>query len=368
MAEWDYVIAPATVAVRFEVNEVISNMFSMILLNEVEYTSGLAGWITETAHALTPEQRAANKIVTRTLEGASYPSADLTFPDYIQQVNAMPDADLQDMALRYLQQAKSYPGAEAALADRETFYALALERMKEHYAEMKKDHNPELEADYWGLLFDLLQEPGGLRRKMVAHLQFMWDTYMRAEWEHVKPQLEEAYNAYSRLDYDNLTAHEAMEAVTGRDLRGMNKFEQSVADVNTLIFIPFPHLGPYVGWGPYALEGAMMFLFTARPPRNASAMESVTLSRNELLVRLNALADETRLRILELLTRQEEMCAQDFITQLDLSQSSASRHLRQLTASGYIAERRKDVAKCYTLNPDRIDDTIRSLRTFLKKN
>ena len=63
-------------------------------------------------------------------------------------------------------------------------------------------------------------------------------------------------------------------------------------------------------------------------------MKSTALSRSELLVRLNALADETRLKIIELLTQNEEMCAQDFITMLDLSQSSASRHLRQLTHGG----------------------------------
>jgi DNA-binding transcriptional ArsR family regulator len=50
-----------------------------------------------------------------------------------------------------------------------------------------------------------------------------------------------------------------------------------------------------------------------------------------------------------------------------LSQSSASRHLRQLTASGFLSERRRDVAKCYSLNKERIDDTMHALKDFLRK-
>jgi hypothetical protein len=51
---------------------------------------------------------------------------------------------------------------------------------------------------------------------------------------------------------------------------------------------------------------------------------------------------------------------------LELSQSAASRHLRQLTATGYLVERRSQVAKCYSLNPARVDDTLRALKRFLR--
>ena len=43
---------------------------------------------------------------------------------------------------------------------------------------------------------------------------------------------------------------------------------------------------------------------------------------------------------------------------LDLSQSAASRHLKQLSATGYLLERRFSGAKCYKLNPQRIRDTF----------
>jgi DNA-binding transcriptional ArsR family regulator len=106
-------------------------------------------------------------------------------------------------------------------------------------------------------------------------------------------------------------------------------------------------------------------MFGARLPAGAR-VQSPALSRSELLVRLNALADDTRLEILELMTKHEELCAQDIITLLNLSQSSASRHLRQLSATGYLIERRRDVAKCYSLNLDRVEDTLQALRRFMK--
>jgi ArsR family transcriptional regulator len=94
---------------------------------------------------------------------------------------------------------------------------------------------------------------------------------------------------------------------------------------------------------------------------------SSALSRSDLLVRLSALTDDTRLRMLALLSQHDELCAQDIMVQLDLSQSAASRHLRQLSATGYITERRRDAAKCYSLNRERVDDTFRALDQFLAR-
>ncbi|MBA2284108.1 MAG: metalloregulator ArsR/SmtB family transcription factor [Ktedonobacteraceae bacterium] len=64
------------------------------------------------------------------------------------------------------------------------------------------------------------------------------------------------------------------------------------------------------------------------------------MGRGELRARLAALADETRLRIVDLLVQQDEMHAQDIIAALDLSQSSVSRHLKQLVSMKYLYERR----------------------------
>jgi DNA-binding transcriptional ArsR family regulator len=106
-------------------------------------------------------------------------------------------------------------------------------------------------------------------------------------------------------------------------------------------------------------------LFGARLPLGSS-VNAPDLSRSELLVRLSALADDTRLQILQLLKDEGELCSQDVQQMLALSQSAGSRHLKQLTATGYLTERRLEGSKCYSLNNERIEDTLQALSYFLK--
>ena len=65
-----------------------------------------------------------------------------------------------------------------------------------------------------------------------------------------------------------------------------------------------------------------------------------------------ALADETRLRILSLLTAGE-LCVCDLMTVLDLPQSTVSRHLAYLRNAGLVEDRRSGVWMHYRLTqPD----------------
>lgn len=61
-----------------------------------------------------------------------------------------------------------------------------------------------------------------------------------------------------------------------------------------------------------------------------------------------ALADETRLRILALLTRGE-LCVCDLMAILDLPQSTVSRHLAYLRNAGLVSDRRQGVWMYYQL-------------------
>ena len=51
---------------------------------------------------------------------------------------------------------------------------------------------------------------------------------------------------------------------------------------------------------------------------------------------LKALADETRLRIVNLLVHADELCACEIEAVLDLTQSNASRHLARLRSAGIV--------------------------------
>jgi len=69
-----------------------------------------------------------------------------------------------------------------------------------------------------------------------------------------------------------------------------------------------------------------------------------------------ALADETRLKMLVLLTASEELCVCDFEALLEISQSASSRHLRRLYQEGLVDHRREAMWVYYRLRDDLGDD------------
>lgn len=80
------------------------------------------------------------------------------------------------------------------------------------------------------------------------------------------------------------------------------------------------------------------------------------------------LADETRVRLMLLITREEELCVCELTCALDESQPKISRHLAQLRTCGLLADRRQGQWVYYRLHPD-LPDWVRSvLSTALEAN
>ena len=121
-------------------------------------------------------------------------------------------------------------------------------------------------------------------------------------------------------------------------------------------------MGPYVGQ--IELDDGIAIIFGARMPEGTRDVDP-EISRAEILVRLSALADDTRLQILRAIREEGELRSQDIMKVLNLSQSATSRHLSQLNATGYLIARRCEGAKCYRLNTDRIEDTLNSVSAYL---
>jgi DNA-binding transcriptional ArsR family regulator len=128
------------------------------------------------------------------------------------------------------------------------------------------------------------------------------------------------------------------------------------------ILAPSAHVGPYVGR--FCESGTFWVLFGARLPAG-SQVHAPDLSRAEIVVRLGALADDNRLRILQAVSEAGELSSQQIMADLGLSQSATSRHLKQLSATGYLSARRCNGAKCYQLDPERLEDTLQAVGSFL---
>jgi hypothetical protein len=131
-----------------------------------------------------------------------------------------------------------------------------------------------------------------------------------------------------------------------------------------IMLVPSWHTGRHVMLWENS-ESARLF-FSEPPNYDIALLRSAPVSRAELRARLIALADETRLRILELLAQQDEMHAQDIIASLDLSQSSVSRHLKQLVSMGYLYERRGEGAnKTYRLSSFYFERTAHAMQQLI---
>lgn len=62
-----------------------------------------------------------------------------------------------------------------------------------------------------------------------------------------------------------------------------------------------------------------------------------------------ALGDETRLKMIWLLFHHQELCVCDFMEVLQITQSKASRHLRNLFHVGLVTDRREGTWSYYSL-------------------
>lgn len=365
MPDWGIALTPTkTVTVHFTAAPVPILLHSLLLVQlcaaNSEALPGLASWPCEAAQRLTDDQRATARTMHWLIgDHLLFDYQHLSFPDFLDALERIDATTLREGVIEWMRSREGFPGRELILNHFATYEAF-IQRI---YAE-KDDILGPYDAALHRRVWDLLRNPPQLKAHMAHFLRFAWDHLLRAEWARVQPLVLECVAAFAQQDYSRMTAAEIVEFVTTRDLQREEFFEKEIQHAVHLTFAPSPYLGPYVTWMHDETTHRDLVFFGARQPHNISERHPA-LNRAELLSWLNALADETRLRILEMLAHEEEICAQDFINALELSQSSASRHLRQLTASGYLTERRRDVAKCYSLNRQRLEDTIRALQQLL---
>lgn len=362
MVDRSFILANVEVEVNFEYDPVTVAIDVMDMLDSAETYPGMADWVGKTYNALTEDQRQVHRVAMKGVSGwikhsratrQPYESID----QLIQAIESADEEVVQNVPMQWMFSKDNFPGKQEILEDKYVFLRF-IEKVLEEKGE----------TDYhmgdWADFHRLLNHPEEMRDILVKHIKSLWGSHIKAEIERTRPMLEKSVAAYQQMDYSGLSRHEIVESVTGRSFRDIEFFDKHIRNAKVMTFLPSPHLGPYVAvMGVDDIQECLVF-FGARLPKNTSH-HSPELSRSELLVRLNALADDTRLQILELIHQHGELCAQDVITQLNLSQSSASRHLRQLRAAGYLIERRREVAKCYTLNPERFQDTANALSNFI---
>ncbi len=79
----------------------------------------------------------------------------------------------------------------------------------------------------------------------------------------------------------------------------------------------------------------------------------------EVAVRLKALADPVRLRLLSLLLTREEVCTCDLAPAVGLTEATVSPHLGQLKKAGFISGERRGMNVYYRAHRDALGALVR---------
>jgi ArsR family transcriptional regulator len=337
---------------------------SMLLVAKAEDEPGFHEWITKTRSQMSPEERFRHKLVMIGFHYAILPQVPgMTFEAYLEDLEATPPSKFRDRLLKayaetcYTEKDKDQPVEWDEILSSAKNY---VEFLRSRFGDDGVDEDVETRAHEYVI------DPAALKQLIMGHIRWFWKNHLQAEWNRVRPMLEESARAFNQVDYGDMTHMEIIEFVTGKDVSSEAKWEskwgKEVLKTDELIFVPNAHIGPYMRAD--KIQDTFYIYFGAHLPEG-SDIRVPELDRAEIVSRISALADDTRLQILQMIAEQGEMRSQEIMEAINLSQPSVSRYLSQLTAAGYLQERRANGAKAYILNRDRIEKTLKAVRAFL---
>lgn len=364
----ELISAPPTTDISIALEPAFNAVESLLLLTEIkaEKYYGFNEWVNRTRESLSMDERHVHELVMIGFYYAVLPEGSWSsFPAYLDHLAAMNPITLRDkllhayatLACRKLDEGDKSDidvvtqDFEAILKSVDTYLDFICDCFDGEHIDV------ELESKAYTYTID----PPALQELIVSHLRHMWDEYLAPEWTRVRPMLEDCVQAFKQLDFNDMNKRDTAQLITDQDV-SEDHWADMIEKAEQVIFVPSAHIGPYPGG--FLVGDSMYILFGARLPKGAQVY-APDLSRTDILVRLTALADDNRLRILKFVADNGEQRSQEIMEHLDLSQSASSRHLKQLSATGLIIERRCNGAKCYELNPERIDDTLQAVGKYL---
>lgn len=344
---------PQPSKVIVDIAPTINALHSLSTVSDARESPGIGVWAVETREKLSEEEWEHHKIIMKWIGAEplinviSGEKARASFPAYLDVLSALPPQELRDKLLTWMTSRagarldykvkKIVEDPQSLLESRQAFLSFYLHPEK-----------PPEEKQTANQLFDLLNDPPALKSLILDHLSYLWETYLKNEWERRLPELEEAVEGFKQIDVTGMSHFEVIEAITRRNFRGVYRPDM-LQEIEVLRFIPSPHSGPYIlktgdgeelqiSFGAYHLSELV---------RGVGAFEGT-----HMVDRLKALGDETRLEIIQALKAKRELGTQEIIDRFKLSKSAASRHMRQLVATGVVDVRTDEdgLSKFYRLN------------------
>ena len=335
---------------------------SMLLVSKAEDEPGLPEWVARTRTQMSSEERFRHKLVTIGFHYAVLPeSPGSDFETYLKSLEATPPSKFRDRLLSAYAAIclTAGPGQDTS---QEVDWDEVLSSAKNYVEFLRSRFGDELtDAEMESRAYEYVIDPAALKQLVTGHIRWFWKNHLEVEWTRVRPMLEESARAFNQVDYSDMTRQQIIEYITGKEITE-SKWGAELLNARELVFIPNAHFGPYMR--PTKIGDIFYIYFGAHLPEG-SDIRVPELDRAEIVSRISALADDTRLQILQMIAENGEMRSQEIMEAINLSQPSVSRYLSQLTAAGYLQERRASGAKVYILNRERIEKTLKAVSAFL---
>jgi DNA-binding transcriptional ArsR family regulator len=344
------------------VEPAMNAFISMLLISTARDEPGIHEWVTKTYAQMSNEEHFRHKLVTIGFHYSILPQVPgSSFESYLDQLESTPPSEFRNRLLNAYSQicfTKESQGTENQPVDWDEALSSAnnyVEFLRSRFGDELIDEEVETRA------YQYVIDPAALKQLITGHIRWFWKNYLQAEWTRVRPMLEESARAFNQIDFGDQTRVEIVQLITGKDI-SETKWGDQLVNAKDLIFIPNAHIGPYIRSS--KVQDSFYIYFGAHLPEG-SEIRVPELDRAEIVSRISALADDTRLQILQLIAERGEMRSQEIMEVINLSQPSVSRYLSQLTAAGFLQERRANGAKAYILNEDRIEKTLKAVSAFL---
>jgi DNA-binding transcriptional ArsR family regulator len=212
------------------------------------------------------------------------------------------------------------------------------------------------------LLFD---DPAALLARFASLLEAYWAEAFAAEWRRIEPSLAESVvDAGRRIARDGVYGFLTGLAPQLRIEPGNTGFGLDIphhhrvalhAD-NPLLLVPSVYVWPHVRIN---CDPPWPLVLVYRAPHLVESLRHAT--RPELVRTLRALADPTRLRILQQVARRPRS-TQELAPVVGLSEPGTSKHLRALAEAGLLERRREGYYVVYSIVPERLETLSGDLR------
>ncbi len=365
----ELVSALPTVQIEFQVS-LSHNLFTnALLLDAVDRLEGLGDWVNQAATDLPASLRSSLRRFSLMmgycpglwgeLIAPLEREEDACFDAISRRLEGTPERDFRLAARRGLgRRLTEWDLATAGIAldakepELGSLLALVWERRRDDMSSLPGETVSEARS-----LASFFAVPGQFKRHLLATLGETWQRLYRSQFARDLPQIRRAV-AYHRAERYPPEFRVAFVAITGRTLPPT--LEKRLDGVRRVILAPSCHIGPYLV---FAQHGQALFVSF-----NANIARARPAARSNLAILyppLKSLADETRLQILDLLTEGERYVG-EIAGILDLSHSSASRHLNLMTAAGVLEMRKENNQRFFRLNRARVQSLIADLQELFQ--